>query len=308
MKNGNDIAEDFLHSYSNLEFLGIRKKCVLFENITKNAANLFVKGGDGISRNPLVSGRYEVDTEELIKAYKTNGYNNFLLDFGANIGLTSCLAGNGFDKIFCFEPNPQVFRILQTNIELTFGIDHEVTLNNFGLGEGNKQLELTIPKNNFGGAYLKEGNTYSSDILLDKDNIKDPAKAYNLLNVTIKDSRTQLNELFSSKIPSRSRGVIKIDVEGYEPYILKAIAETLPSESSVAIIFENHDPNFKFNELKLYFNRNTDLYRLKHYPVRSLFKDKNLLKIKSLLGAKGHYKLNTMDDTEDPVGQLLLVV
>ncbi len=308
MKNGTDIAEGFHHSYSNLEFLGIRKKCVQFESITKNAANLFVKGGDGISRNPLVFGRYEVDTEELIKAYRTNGYNNFLLDFGANIGLTSCLAGDGFDKIFCFEPNPQVFRILQTNVEITFGIDHEVTLNNFGLGDGNKQLELTIPKNNFGGAYLKEGNTYSTEVLLGKDNIKDPSKAYNYLNVTIKDSKTHLNELFSNKIPSGSRGVIKIDVEGYEPYILKAIAETLPPENSVAIIFENHDPNFNFDELKLYFNRDTSLYRLKHYPVRSLFKDKNLLKIKSLLGAKGHYKLNKLDANEDPVGQLLLVV
>jgi FkbM family methyltransferase len=196
MKNGTEIAEDFIHSYSNLEFLGIRKKCVLFESITKNAANLFVKGKDGISRNPLVFGRYEVDTEEVIKTYRTNGYHNFLLDIGANIGLTSCLEGNGFDKIFCFEPNPQVFRILQTNIEITFGINHKVTLNNFGLGEGNKQLELTIPKTNYGGAFLREGNTYSNDILLSKDNITDPSKAYDYLNVSIKDSKTHLNEFF----------------------------------------------------------------------------------------------------------------
>lgn len=308
MKKGTEIAEGFLHSYSNLEFLGIRKKCVLFESITKNAANLFVKGRDGISRNPLVFGRYEVDTEEVIKTYRTNGYHNFFLDIGANIGLTSCLAGNGFEKIFCFEPNPQVFRILQTNIEITFGIDHKVTLNNFGLGDGNKQLELTIPKTNFGGAFLREGNTYSNEVLLSKDNITDPSKAYNYLNVSIKDSRTHLNELFSNNIPSGSRGVIKIDVEGYEPYVLKAIAETLPSDNSVAIIFENHDPDLKSREVQNYFNRDASLYRLKHYPVRSLFKDKNLLKIKSLLGARGHYKLKKLDSAEDPVGQLLLVV
>ena len=52
---------------------------------------------DGISRNPLVFGRYGVDTAEVIKTYRTNGYHNFLLNIGANIGLTSCLAGNGFD-------------------------------------------------------------------------------------------------------------------------------------------------------------------------------------------------------------------
>jgi hypothetical protein len=97
MKNGTEIAEDSIHSYSNLAFLDIRKKCVLFERISKNAAKLFVKGRYEISRNPLVFSRYEVDTAEVIKTYRTNGYHNFLLNIGANIGLTSCLAGNGFD-------------------------------------------------------------------------------------------------------------------------------------------------------------------------------------------------------------------
>jgi hypothetical protein len=46
---------------------------------------------------------------------------------------------------------------------------------------------------------------------------------------------------------------------------------------------------------------------LKHYPVRSLFKDKNILKIKSIFGAKGHYKLKKLDGAENPVGQLLLI-
>ncbi len=202
MKSGIKIAEDFHHSYSNLEFLRIRKNCVLFEKITQNAANLFVKGGDVIARNPLVFGRHEVDTEELITAYRINGYNNFLLDIGANIGLTSCFTGNGFENIFCYEPNPQVYRILQTNIEITFGIDHKVTLNNFGLGESNNQLELTIPKNNYGGAYIRQGNTYSNDILLDKDNITDPSNAYDYIKISIKDAKTHLNELFLNNIPS----------------------------------------------------------------------------------------------------------
>ncbi|MBL08938.1 MAG: hypothetical protein CL402_00205 [Acidiferrobacteraceae bacterium] len=308
MKNGINIAENFNYSYSDLEFLRIRKYCDQFESITKNAANLFVKGRDIISKNPLVFGRHEVATEELIKWYRGNGYNKFLLDFGANIGLTTCLVGKEFDKIFCFEPNLQVFRILQTNVEITFGLSHGVTLNNFGLGDSDKQLELTIPKTNYGGAFLREGNTYSNKILIEKDGIRVPSKAYNYVKVEIKNSRTHLGEIFSTKIPVGSRGVIKIDVEGYEPYIIKAIAATIPPENSVAIIFENHDPNLNPDKLKKYFNRETNLYLIKHYPVRSLFKDKNLRKIKSLLGAKGHYKLINLDNNEVPLGQLLLVV
>ena len=141
MKNGTKIAEEFFYSYGSREYMKDHRNCDLLEKITKKSANLFVRGGDKISSHALVFGRHEIDTEELIKTYRNNGYHDFLLDIGANIGLTCCLIGNGFDRMFCFEPNPQVYRILQTNIEITFGIDHQVTLNNFGLGEENNQLE-----------------------------------------------------------------------------------------------------------------------------------------------------------------------
>jgi methylmalonyl-CoA mutase cobalamin-binding subunit len=61
-----------------------------------------------VARNLFVFGKYEVDTEELIKAYRANGHDNFWLDIGANIGLTSCLTENGFDRIFYYEPNPLI--------------------------------------------------------------------------------------------------------------------------------------------------------------------------------------------------------
>jgi FkbM family methyltransferase len=308
MKNGTKIAEEFFYSYGSREYMNDHRNRDLLEKITKKSANLFVRGGDKISSNALVFGRHEIDTEELIKTYRNNGYHDFLLDIGANIGLTSCLIGNGFDRIFCYEPNPQVYRILQTNIEITFGIDHQVTLNNFGLGEENKQLELTIPKKNFGGAYIKHGNTYSNDILLNKDGITDPSNAYDHINVSIKNAKTHLEKLFHDGIPLESRGVIKIDVEGYEPYILRAIAETLPPNNSCAIIFENHDPNIKLNDLKGYFNRNISLYRLNHYPVRAPFKDKSLRRIRAFFGATGHYTLKKLDNEKDHTGQLLIVV
>ena len=146
MKNGTTIAEEFFYSYASLEHMNNQRNCDLLEKITKKSTNLFVRGGDKISRNALAFGRHEVDTEELIKAYRENGYNNFLLDIGANIGLISCLTGDGFEKIFCYEPNPQVYRILQTNIEITFGIENHARLNNFGLGEDDTQLELTVSK------------------------------------------------------------------------------------------------------------------------------------------------------------------
>ena len=307
MKNGTTIAEEFFYSYASLEHMDNQRNCDLLEKITKKSTNLFVRGGDKISRNALAFGRHEVDTEELIKAYRENGYNNFLLDIGANIGLISCLIGDGFEKIFCYEPNPQVYRILQTNIEITFGIENHARLNNFGLGEDDTQLELTVPKKNIGGAYIKQGNTYSNDILLKKDGITDASCAYDYINVSIKNAKVHMKEIFQNVIPFGSRGVIKIDVEGYEPYILRAIAETLPKDNSCAIIFENHDPNIQINDLKGYFTRDINLHRLSHHPVRAAFKDKSLRRIRAFFGATGHYTLSKLAEGKDCTGNLLLV-
>jgi len=52
----------------------------LFEKITKKSSPLFVKGGDIISRNPLVAGYHEIDTEELIRTYRGNGYSDSLIE------------------------------------------------------------------------------------------------------------------------------------------------------------------------------------------------------------------------------------
>ncbi|WPE17784.1 FkbM family methyltransferase [Candidatus Thioglobus autotrophicus] len=303
MKTGIEIANNFTYLYKNLDYMKDHDNFDLFEKITKKSSPLFVKGGDIISRNPLVAGYHEIDTEELIRTYRGNGYSDFLIDIGANIGLTTCFSGKGFSNIFCFEPNPQVFRILQTNVEITFGLDNKVVLNNFGLGDSDTELELTIPKNNYGGAYIKQGNTYSNDILLQKDNITDPSNAYDYIGVSIKNAEEQLGQLFAD-IPVGSKGVIKIDVEGYEPYVLEAIGKALPENNSYAIIFENHDPSMTILEFQKFFNRDIVLYRLHHYPIR---KFKLLRKIKSYLGATGKHTLEKVDK-KDCTGQLLLVL
>ena len=56
----------------------------LFNKITKKSSPLFVKGGDMISRNPLIAGYHEIDVEELIRTYRDNGYSDFLIDIVNN--------------------------------------------------------------------------------------------------------------------------------------------------------------------------------------------------------------------------------
>lgn len=304
MNDSDLLADKFVYRYSNLEYMRHDEQYKIFKNITSNSTNLFLKGGDIISTKPSVSGRHEVDTEELIKFYKNNGYKDFFIDIGANIGLTTCFAGHGFNKNFCYEPNPQLFRILQTNIEIAFGIKHNINLYNFALGVNDGILTLTVPRGNYGGAYISHKNTYDDDLLLQKDSITDKSNAYEYIDVLVKNASVHFVDIFKNSICQNERGIIKIDVEGYEPHIIKAIANSLMDTQSCVIVFENWDKNLDINNLLGYFSHNVSLYKLQHNPVRRF---KLLRKIKSMLGAKGSYTLSPVKNG-DCRGQLLVAV
>ena len=96
MKTGIEIANNFTYLYKNIDYMKDHDNFDLFNKITKKSSPLFVKGGDIISRNPLIAGYHEIDVEELIRSYRDNGYSDFLIDIGANIGLTTCFSGKGF--------------------------------------------------------------------------------------------------------------------------------------------------------------------------------------------------------------------
>ena len=123
--------------------------------IAKNA-NVFMKPTDIISHRPTLFGMHEPHIEKLIaEAALTNG--DFLIDLGANIGMTSALAGHHFTRVDCVEPNELVVNILKTNLAMNLPTtDHEVHA--IGLGKEDGVLKLRVPADNFGGAYVETGN------------------------------------------------------------------------------------------------------------------------------------------------------
>lgn len=105
-----------LHKLSPLSFL---KKCFFygaFRLLTRKKLNVFLKGGDIISEGPLIDGIYETPLTNFIDKCANNGMSEFLIDIGANIGLTSCQNGNSFKKVYCFEPDPLCVNILKTKL------------------------------------------------------------------------------------------------------------------------------------------------------------------------------------------------
>lgn len=135
-------------------------------------------------------------------------------DVGANVGwIAAHLTQERFQlaSIQCFEPNPAAYKPLQS----LFRNHRLVRIHPFGLGDQNGSAELRLYPGETGRASLKEhvsGEVKASVVLRRGD-----------------DSQEEL----SLPLPN----AIKIDVEGFEPQVLRGMTHTI-AKSRPAIVFE----------------------------------------------------------------------
>jgi len=59
-----------------------------------------------------------------------------------------------------------------------------------------------------------------------------------------------------------TRGIIKLDVEGYETIIIKELAKVLPKNLNLFIIFENFKKDLDISKILNKFNRNIKIYKI----------------------------------------------
>jgi hypothetical protein len=153
-------------SCSDLIRFGI--KSWMFRKLTRDSSDLFFRGRDIISVRSQISGTWEPTLTALIAHFADTGYDDFLIDIGANIGLVSSQSGNRFKHVHMFEPNPHCCNLIEVNTAIALNVPK--TLHRYGLGDCDKTCELTVPKHNWGGAFVNDGaNTYDKAILAAKD-------------------------------------------------------------------------------------------------------------------------------------------
>jgi FkbM family methyltransferase len=233
----------------------------LLKRLSKKSLPLFFKGGDIISLDPISNGSYEVEIKALIEHFADNGYDNFLLDIGANIGLTSCQSGSHFQEVHLFEPNPNCVNILKINTNIALR-NTKYVIHNYGLGIENERLDLYVPYDNWGGAFIKSNeNEYDEQLLSNKDGYgRFNINNYDILEVQIKSAEKVLIELYENlEANGKTKGVIKVDAEGYEKFILNAIIASKPKLIDCVVIFENWKDNVSIND---YFNEPTNSFEL----------------------------------------------
>ena len=260
----NQIANDFIFVNEYFTQRKHKLKQSLYKKITKASLPLFFRGADIISIDPLVNGVYEIEIQKLMEHFGSSGYGDFLIDVGANIGLSSCQSGNAFKEVHMFEPNPLAISILKVNANIALR-DSKYHIHEFGLGHKSEILKLYVPFDNWGGAFIKSNeNEYTEDLLSSKDGYGNfNIKNYDLIDVKIESSTEQFRGLFNQlKSNGLSHGVIKIDVEGYEKLVIESILDTIISGISVFIIFENWKEGLDFSKLSSHKNLNLNVFKL----------------------------------------------
>lgn len=286
-----------------IEFILRIIKTKLFSVLSKQSMSAFVRGGDIISIGPIAFGTHEPQVAAAIKHFSDAGYRDFLIDIGANIGLTSLQCGSWFKTVFAFEPNPLCHGILETNLMMNLEAGSFNVLK-FGLGANEQECKLRVPRHNWGGAHIiNDDNSYSEDILLAKDGFSEiDERNYVNLSVNIKSAKKEIKKLFTSLIEAKmTSGVIKIDVEGFEPLIIKAIAETITDKIEVCVIFENLASTVNLDLLASLFSRPVSIY----YLEKTDLKGGNIQKLISLFLKNGYkfsfQKINQSVKTTDIV-------
>ena len=271
---------------------------------------MFMNPSDIITRFTLAYGIHERMVFELIRFISESSHNEFLIDIGANIGLTSAQTAGRYNKYYLVEPNPIVFNILRANAMIHLPTS-SFKMFNVGLSDRDMNSELCIPKDNWGGAFIEEGNAYDHDTLLSKDGkialnddnyIKEP--------IVLRDAEAFINELILNlKLEGLSKGLVKIDVEGFEMKILtKIIPKFIAEKISCYIIFEQWDKSWRRNLLDDLVDGSLDIWLLdeKDPDFRTFSGMSQLLKI-FVFGKKIKNKLTRVGQ-EPVVGNILVKI
>ena len=169
---------------------------------------------------------------------------DIFVDIGANRGIYTVIASHqfGFAKVHAFEPNPEVFTILQKNVTLN-QIELVAMLHNAAIGDTSSIQTLAVDPMLKGGGKITTEQT-RNDVTME-------------INIVTLDSQ------FTPADMGRV-GFIKIDTEGYEQKVLSGMIDTLTHmPTGSCLMIETTEPaNIKAFLLPYHFNviesRNTD--------------------------------------------------
>jgi FkbM family methyltransferase len=152
-------------------------------------------------------GAYEKAILFLLKDIVKEKQNPIFIDVGANVGQHSLFMSRYCQEVHSFEPYDRVINILMS--KLLFNKCSNIIVHNVGLGAKSEYLDFYAPvgRNIATGSFIEEHA---------KDN-----------NIKLGKLEIVEGDLYISKLNLNKIDLIKIDVEGFEKYVLLGLRDTL---------------------------------------------------------------------------------
>ena len=162
---------------------------------------------DSICKNIILNNFYEVELLNGMCELAKNK-DGVAIDIGANIGNHSLFFANQFKQVIAFEPVPSNCWIVKSNIYLN-KIDNLILIEK-GLSNKNTQMAVDISNR-------ENTNNGLSEIIENSSN-------QIIVDVAIGDEEIE-NLNLNKKIE-----IIKIDVEGHEPFVVEGLKRTIKKD------------------------------------------------------------------------------
>ena len=148
------------------------------------------------------TGGWQLDHLETALTFVPEDRCGHAVDCGASFGSWSLRMAWRFRHVYAFEPAPEVFECLVANTK----DEPRIQCFEYGLGEKNKLVRLVGDPSNTGARYIAEG----------------------------KGGTLRIEALDSLHLPGLD--FLKVDVEGYETFVLRGARETISKFRPVIII------------------------------------------------------------------------
>ena len=171
---------------------------------------------DVVGRGIFKTGMYDPFLSRwLIDRFEAGG--GCFVDIGANLGYFTCLLGQlagPSGRVLSVEPEPDNLVLLEANVAIN-GLAEVVKILPVALGSDEGSATLNLYKNSNRGRHSMVAVGSGNKIV-----------------VPIKKLDALIEQVFQ---PHALIDFVKIDVEGYEPYVIKGASQTLPRVQSMVI-------------------------------------------------------------------------
>lgn len=167
----------------------------------------------------IVGGEHEADVIRVFRTFLTQ--HSVVLDIGANFGLYTALIGSiirRHGRLFAFEGNPRVFESLQrTLLANDLFYNPKIVAANVLLSDRSGRGVLHYSANQPSGGTM-------SDVRL-----------FGGMQRTVEVDMTTIDDFLPPDLPV---DLVKIDVEGHEPLVLRGMERTIARSPNIRIVIE----------------------------------------------------------------------